>query len=126
MQATVGSHCPDCVKAARPDARVWAELKQEVDNFLFANTQHADSGRTQSLSEDDAQALSDHAVFTDEHGDRYRAVLLSHQTDQGFVVSGVVVLIEPRTGSLRIKGTLIVRASELAAMSDDANLTLVS
>ena len=112
--------------AQTPDARASAELKQDIDNFMFAQTQHADAGQTQSLSDDDASTLGERALFVDEQGDRYRAVLLSHQTDHGFVVSGVVVLIEPRTGSLRIPSKLIARASELAAMSDEAELTLVS
>ena len=112
--------------AQTPDAQPGAALALELEQFLFTQTQQADNEQTQSLTDDDARQLGPKLLQVDERGDRYRALLLAHHTDQGFVVSGVVVLIEPSSGKLGLPARLIARASEAAAMSDETALTLVN
>jgi hypothetical protein len=110
--------------AQTPDACASAALMREIEGFVSAQVQH-EADNTRSLSDDDAHDLGHNVLFVDEQGDRYRAVLLTHQTEQGFVVSGAAVLIEPHAAKLMSPTALVTHASELAATHDGAELILV-
>jgi hypothetical protein len=110
--------------AQTPDAQPGAALQAELERFMFAQTS-ADQ-HTQSLTGDDAREPGRDLLQVDEHGDRYRAVLLGHQSSLGFVASGVAVLIESESGKLSLRANVIARASEELARCEDVELTCVS
>ncbi|MET0389442.1 MAG: serine/threonine-protein kinase [Polyangiales bacterium] len=111
--------------AQTPDAELSDRLVEHTTSFLYTHV-HQNEEQTQTLDADEAPLIGPEALWHDADGDRYRPLLLSHQNDRGFVITGVVVLIERCDETLKNPGKLIARASALAAMSGDAELTHVN
>jgi hypothetical protein len=91
-----------------------------VHDFIESEL-HEREEHTQSLEEAEVPEL----LWTSDQGERYRPVLLSHHTPEGFVVTGLVIVVENADMRFIHPGAVVAQLSRLAAESGDASPTLV-
>jgi hypothetical protein len=96
-----------------------AEVPEFVSSYVTAYLDMELHG-TDLNTQDTLDADGAPEVWTSESGERYRPVLLSHQAEAGFMVSGVAVMLEGKNGQFQYPGSVASHLSRLAAQAGDA------